>query len=59
MFFFQRKCKEVRRTIKFRDEWGEIQIVDINKMQHPHLSDSELADQLETNVTTVITHRKD
>jgi len=58
MFFFGR----IRR-IKIRDEWGkmqEIQTIDESGFeQHPRLSDPELAEQLETDVTTVITHRRD
>ncbi len=58
MFFWQRL-----KTIKFRDEWGEMQEIQMNAEsgfeQHPRLSDSELAEQLETDVTTVITHRRD
>jgi hypothetical protein len=58
MFFWQRLL-----TFKFRDEWGEMQEIQTKDEsgfeQHPRLSDSELADQLETNVATVITHRRD
>ena len=57
MFFFFKK--EVKRTIKIRDEWGQMRDVEVDMMQHPRLSDQELADQLETDVTTVITHRRD
>ncbi len=59
MFFFQRHLKEVQTTIKFRDEWGEMQNAEVGQSQHPRLSDSELAKQLETTVQTVITHRRD
>ena len=57
MFFFFKK--EVLSTIKIRDEWGELHDVEVGMTQKPHLSDQELADQLETNVATVITHRRD
>ncbi len=58
MFFWQRL-----KTFKFRDEWGKMQEIQTKDesgfKQHPRLSDSELAEQLETDVTTVITHRRD
>ena len=57
MFFFFKK--EVLSTIKIRDEWGELHDVEVGMTQKPRLSDQELADQLETNVATVITHRRD
>ena len=57
MFFFFKK--EVLSTIKIRDEWGELHDVEVDRMQKPRLSDQDLADQLETNVATVITHRRD
>jgi len=57
MFFFF--GKEVKRTIKMRDEWGEVHDVEVDTTHKPRLSDQDLADQLETNVTTVITHRRD
>ncbi len=59
MFFFNRNYKEVKRTIKIRDEWGQMHDAEVGTTQHPRLSDQELADQLETNVMTVITHRRD
>jgi len=58
MFFFQRK--EVQRTIKIRDEWGELHDVEVDMTQGiPRLTDQELADQLEVGLITVITHRRD
>ena len=57
MFFFFKK--EVQRTIKIRDEWGELHDVEAGMTQKPRLSDQNLADQLETNVVTVISHRRD
>ena len=59
MFFWAGKFKEVMRTFKFRDEWGQMRDVEVDMMRKPRLSDSELADRLETNITTVITHRRD
>ena len=58
MFFFFDKFKEVKRTIKMRDEWGELHEITISGAS-PRLTDQELADQLKVGVTTVITHRRD
>ncbi len=59
MFFYQRKYKEVQvKKIKIRDEWGVLHHLEIVR-GIPHLTDQELADQLEVGVTTVITHRRD
>jgi DNA-binding CsgD family transcriptional regulator len=41
-----------------RDEWGVLHEFEIIKGV-PLLTDQELADQLEVDVTTVITHRRD
>ena len=57
MFFFFKK--EVVSTIKIRDEWGELHDVEVGMTQKPRVSDQDLADQLECNVATVITHRRD
>ena len=54
MFFFFKK--EV--TTKIRDEWGVLHTVSV-RQDTPRLTDEELARQLETNVITVITHRRD
>ena len=56
MFLFDRKRRYV--TIKIRNEWGVLQKVTL-KQDASHLTDQELADELEVSKITVITHRRD
>ena len=57
MFLFFKR--EVKRTIKIRDEWGQMRDVEVDMMQDPRLSDQDLADALRVSLITVKSHRRD
>ena len=59
MFLFLKPRKEVQtRTIRMRDEWGALRQYEIIEGA-PHFTDQDLADQLEVELITVLTHRRD
>ena len=57
MFLFFKRG--VKRTIKIRDEWGQMRDVEVDMMQDPRLSDQDLADALRVSLITVKSHRRD